>query len=338
MAKASKDMQKLLSINRRAYDYWCMMTDMVSDMMTYPDLWDQTHVDGDDMTGIEMATLIQYAMAAGVSGVAWHPEMGRWVCGRLSWADVQNDNGIARRCVLQGVSWAREYDIKDVAVYRNYYTQNPENQLKWFAQQFSDTDVAQKALIRHTRYTPMPVASNEAEQTEYKNAMKRNIDGEDITVVLRPQSSPLLNGSGQQQKEDDKILNLSDPSMIEKMHFLSEYHAELKKRFGALYGMCFKSSSKSAQETVDEVHGMDNFSLIIPYLKMKSMKDFADQCKRKFGWAGPETVTFTELWQREDEKAEMEGGAEDDSIDQGDRMELAGRDDSGEPDTDGGER
>lgn len=329
-----KDMRQLLKINTRAYDYWCLMTDMVSDMMAYPDLWDQTHVDGDDMTGIEMATLIQYAMAAGVSGVAWHPEMGRWVCGRLSWSRVPNDNGIAERCILTGVSWSREYDINDVAYYRNYYTQNPENQLKWFAMQFSDTDTAQKALIRHTRYTPMPVASNEAEQTEYKNAMRRNIDGEDITVLLRPQSSPLLSGSGQRQTEDDKILNLSDPSMIEKMHFLSEYHAELKKRFGALYGMCFKSSSKSAQETVDEVHGMDNFSLIIPYLKMKSLKDFADQCNRKFGWAGSETVVFTELWQREDEKAEEEGGAEDDSIDQGDRVELAGGDASGDTESD----
>jgi hypothetical protein len=125
--------------------------------------------------------------------------------------------------------------------------------------------------------------------------------------------------------------------MIGKMHFLSEYHAELKKRFGALYGMCFKSSSKSAQETVDEVHGMDNFSLIIPYLKLKSLKDFADQCKRKFGWAGAETVDFTELWQREDEKAESEGGAQDDGNNQGDSAKLVSGDTSGDSESDSAE-
>jgi hypothetical protein len=336
MAKTQKDIKKLLSINCRAYDYWCLMADMCADMFAYPDLWERTRVPDDDLTGIEIATLIQYAMVSGVSGVAYHPELDRWVCGRLSWADVQNDNGIARRCVLNGVSWAHEYDIKDVAFYRNYYTQNAENQLKWFAMQFADTDTAQKALIRHTRYTPMPVASNEAEQREYQNAMERNINGEDITVLLRPQSSPLL-GNGQRQTEDDKILNLSDPEMIGKMHFLSEYHAELKKRFGAMYGMCFKSSSKSAQETVDEVHGMDNFSLIIPFLKLKSLKDFADQCKRKFGWAGSETVEFTELWQREDEKAEKEGGTIDDSETEGSGAELAADDDSADDNADGGE-
>ena len=328
-----KDIRKLLKVNNRAYDYYCFMADMISDMCAYPDLWERTRVPDDDMTGIEIATLIQYAMVSGVSGVAYNADLGRWVCGRLSWSRTPNDNGIAERCILDGVSWTKEYGITDVAFYRNYYTQNPENQLKWFAQQFSDTDVAQKALIRHTRYTPMPVASNEAEQTEYKNAMKRNIEGEDITVLLRPQSSPLL-GNGQRQTEDDKILNLSDPEMIGKMHFLSEYHAELKKRFGALYGMCFKSSSNSAQETVDEVHGMDNFSLIIPYLKLKSLKDFADQCARKFGWAGSETVKFTELWQREDEKAETEGGAKNDGNNQGDSVELEGGEPSGDAEAD----
>lgn len=331
-----KDMRQLLRMNNRAYDYYCFMADMISDMCTYPDLWERTWNPDDELSGIELATLIQYAMVSGVSGVAYNDDLGRWVCGRLSWSRVPNDNGIAERCILTGVSWSKEYDIKDVAFYRNYYTQNAENQLKWFALQFADTDTAQKALIRHTRYTPMPVASNEAEQREYMNAMERNINGEDITVLLRPQSSPLL-GNGQRQTEDDKILNLSDPEMIGKMHFLSEYHAELKKRFGALYGMCFKSSSKSAQETVDEVHGMDNFSLIIPYLKLKSLKDFADQCKRKFGWAGSETVDFTELWQREDEKAESEGGADDDSDDQGDSMELAGGNDPDDTDLDSGE-
>lgn len=331
-----KDMRNLLRMNNRAYDYYCFMADMISDMCAYSDLWERTHVPDDDLTGIELATLIQYAMVSGVSGVAYNADLGRWVCGRLSWSRVPNDNGIADRCILTGVSWSKEYAIKDVAYYRNYYTQNAENQLKWFALQFADTDTAQKALIRHTRYTPMPVASNEAEQREYQNAMERNINGEDITVLLRPQSSPLL-GNGQRQTEDDKILNLSDPEMIGKMHFLSEYHAELKKRFGALYGMCFKSSSKSAQETVDEVHGMDNFSLIIPYLKLKSLKDFADQCKRKFGWAGSETVDFTELWNREDEKAETEGGAQNDGNDQGNRVELAGGESSGDAESDSAE-
>lgn len=331
-----KDMRKLLSMNNRAYDYYCCMVDMISDMFSYPDLWERTREPDNDLTGIELATLIQYAMVSGVSGVAYNADLGRWVCGRLSWCRVTNDNGIAERCILNGVSWSKEYDIKDVAFYRNYYTQNPENQLKWFAMQFADTDTAQKAMIRHTRYTPMPVAANEAEQTEYKNAMKRNIDGEDITVLLRPQSSPLLRNS-QRQTEDDKILNLSDPEMIGKMHFLSEYHAELKKRFGALYGMCFKSSSKSAQETVDEVHGMDNFSLIIPYLKLKSLKDFADQCKRKFGWAGSETVDFTELWQREDEKAETEGGTTDEGETKRSGAALAADDDTPNDNAYGGE-
>lgn len=300
-----KDMQKLLSIPKRSYDYWVLMAGTVCDMFVYPDLWDRTHVDGDDFTGIEIDTVISYAMSNGVSGVAYSKKLGRWVCGRLNWADVPNDNGIAKKCVLNGVSWAEEFPLDKIAFFRNNYFQSPENQLIWFARQFADTDTAQKALIRHSRYTPMPVASTDQEKREYEGALQRNINGEDITVIVRPLSNPLLSQNGQRTEENDRILNLSDPTMIEKMHFLSEYHAELKKRFAALYGMCFKNSSKSAQESVDEVHSMDNFSLIQPFLKLKSLKEFADQCKRKFGWAGSETVDFSELWKREDASAKQ---------------------------------
>lgn len=246
--------------------------------------------------GIEIQTLLKYAMQRGISGVC--KIGGVYKCGKLSWSGVQNDNGIAPTCVLTGTDWSKEFVTKDIAYFRNYYTQSPESQICWFSEQFAQTDLAQKALIKHSKYTPMPVASNDTEKTQYEEAMKRNIGGEDITVIVRPQSNQLLQ-NGARITEDDRILNLSDPTMIEKMHFLSEYHAELKKRFGALYGMCFKSSSKSAQETEDEIHGMDNFSLIIPHIKLNELKLFADKCKKLWGWSGSEAVDFSELWKRE---------------------------------------
>ena len=266
--------------------YLALMRDILYTMFEYPSLSEN---------GVEIQTLIKYAMGNGISGVCY--TNGEFKCGKLSWSGVQNDNGIAPRCVLTGREWSKEFRTEDIAYFRNYYTQTPEAQMMWFAEQFAETDNAQRALIRHCKYTPMPVASTETEKMEYENAMKRNMDGEDITVIVRPQSSPLL--QEQRTTEDDRILNLSDPTMIEKMHFLSEYHAELKKRFGALYGMCFKSSSKSAQESIDEIHGMDNFSLIIPHMKLNELKLFADKCKKLWNWGGSETVDFSELWKRE---------------------------------------
>lgn len=316
-------LQNILKCNRRAFNYWSIMSSMICSMFVYPDLWDKTYTEEDPTSGIEIDTLLQYAMASGISGVAFSPKQQRHVCGRLSWADVQNDNGIAKKCILTGRYWAEEFDTKDVAYYRNYYTQENESQLLWFATQFADTDTAQKALIRHSKYTPMPVASSEPERMEYENAMKRNINGEDITVLVRPSSNPLLQQNSTAPREDDRILNLSDPTMIEKMHFLSEYHAELKKRFAAMYGMCFKNSSKSAQESVDEVHSMDNFSLIIPFLKLASLKEFADRCKKIFGWAGSETVDFSELWRREDQSAKQgDDQSEDPHIDDQKDIEI----------------
>lgn len=271
----------------RKDNYLNLMRNIIFSMFVYPSL---------NENGVEIETLLKYAMCNGVSGVGIVDGVHK--CGKLEWSGVPNDNGIAPRCILMGREWSKEFKTEEIAYFRNYYTQSPESQIVWFAEQFAQTDLAQKALIKHSKYTPMPVASNDTEKTQYEEAMRRNISGEDITVIVRPQSNALLQ-NGTRTTEDDRILNLSDPTMIEKMHFLSEYHAEIKKRFGALYGMCFKSSAKSAQESVDEIHGMDNFSLIVPHMKLNELKLFADKCKKLWSWGGADTVDFSELWKRE---------------------------------------
>lgn len=304
----SKKINKELQLDIAAMNYFRLMLDEFTAMFEYPDLYEKG--------GIEIETLLEYGAIRGCAGVAWSEQQNKYVCGKLSWADIVDDNGIADKCILQGVSWSEEFETDKVAVFRNYHTQSPENRMAWFAGTFAQIDDAQECLIDNTKYTPVPVAANEAEKTEYENVLKRKQKGEKITVMLRPAANPLVQRSGQQQQENARVLNLTDTAMIEKMHYLSEYHSEIKKRFGTLYGMCFKSSSKSAQETVDEVNGMDNFSLIIPYIKKHFLDIFAEQCKEKFGWAGKETVTFTELWKREDEKAEEHSEPEEESIEE----------------------
>lgn len=303
------DMQE----NQRQYFY--IMLNEISAMFDYPDIKEKG--------GIDKETLIEYACVQGVSGVYWDNDLQKFRCGKLAWADVINDNGIADKCVLTGVDWSIELPTEKVAYLLNYHTQNKEKRVQWFADIFSQIDNAQECLIENTKYTPVPVASTEAEKTEYENVLKRKQNGEKTTVMLRPGSNPLIQRAGQNQDENCRVLNLTDTSMIEKMHYLSEYHAEIKKRFATMYGMCFKSSSKAAQETVDEVHGMDNFSLIIPYLRKKCLEDFAERCKALWGWAGKEAVQFSELWQREDEAAEDASEPEEEAIAENKEAEQA---------------
>lgn len=317
IARIDKILNKELQLDLAANNYFRLMLDEYTAMFSYPDLWEKG--------GIEIETLLEYGAIRGCAGVAFSEEQQKYVCGKLAWSDVVNDNGIAPKCVLTGVSWSEEFDTEKVAVFRNYHTQTPETRMSWFAQMFAQIDDSQGCLVDNTKYTPVPVASTTAEKTEYENVLRRKQNGEKITVMLRPASNPLIQqGSGQQQNENARVLNLTDVSMIEKMHFLSEYHSEIKKRFGTLYGMCFKSSSKSAQETVDEVNGMDNFALIIPYIKMHFLKIFADECAEKFGWSGSDTVSFTELWKREDEKAEEASEPEEETIEENAEAEQEG--------------
>ncbi len=306
---------KGIDMKENERQYWYLMLNEISAMLDYPPLREN---------GIDVETLVEYAIVNGVAGVVFDAETGKYRCGKLRWSDIVNDNGIAETCVLTGVDWSEEYNTADVAYLLNYHTQNPEKRVQWFADMFAQIDNAQECLIENTKYTPVPVASNDKEKTEYETVLRRKQEGEKVTVMLRPGSNPLIQRSGQNIDENARVLNLTDPTMIEKMHYLSEYHAEIKKRFATLYGMCFKSSSKSAQETVDEVHGMDNFSLILPHLRKKYMEEFAEKCKQLWGWAGKEAVTFTELWQREDEAAEEASEPEEETISENSEAEEGG--------------
>lgn len=308
---------KEISMSDNQRQYWYLMLNEISAMLDYPPLREH---------GIDVETLVEYALVTGCAGVRYDEAEGKYKCGKLRWSDVVNDNGVADTCVLTGVDWSEECLTADIAYMRNYHTQNSEKRVQWFADMFAEIDNAQECLIENTKYTPVPVASNSTEKTEYENVLRRKQAGEKITVMLRPAANPLIQRQGTNQDENNRVLNLTDPTMIEKMHYLSEYHAEIKKRFATMYGMCFKSSSKAAQETVDEVHGMDNFSLIIPHLRKKYMEEFAEQCKKLWGWPGKEAVTFTELWQREDEAAEEASEPEEETIEENQEAET----DSGE--------
>ena len=303
---------KDIDIAENAMMYLDIMMNECGAMFEYPSL---------EENGIEIETLLQYAMVSGCAGIYFDEREQKYKCGKLKWSDIVDDNGIAAKCVLTGATWSKEIPTEKVAFLRNYHTQQPERKIVWFADMFAQIDDAQSCLIENTKYTPVPVASNQNEKEEYEAVLKRKQAGEKITVMLRPAANPLLQRTGTNQDENCRILNLTDTNMIEKMHYLSEYHAEIKKRFATMYGMCFKSSSKSAQETVDEVHGMDNFSLIIPSIKLKELKKFADMCKEKFGWAGAETAKYSELWQREDEAAEEACEPEEESIKENEEAE-----------------
>lgn len=286
------EMRKYVQLNNDAFDYYNMMIENISPMLVYPSLTEN---------GIEMQTLIEYAAAQGVGAVCEID--GEFRCGFLKWSDILNDNGVAKTCIITGSYWSKEFETKDIAYFRFNHSQQPATHLQWFSRMFANVDDSQRCLVRNTKYAPMPVVATTTEQQKYEDAMKRQQRGEDITVIVSPTSNPLFSAGATQKRESDKILNLGDPAMIEKMHFLSEYHAELKKRFGAMYGMCFKSSSKSAQETLDEIHGMDNFSLIVPYNMKAEMQLFADKCARLWNWGGRDSVRFSELWEREDNDA-----------------------------------
>ena len=119
---------------------------------------------------------------------------------------------------------------------------------------------------------PIPKVTTDEEIEKYVSAMKRVLDGEEITVIS--DNSKLL--GGEHSTIDDNVLRLTDEKAIDKMHFYSEFYENLIKRACTLRGVPFAQNSKSSQSLTDELHDMDIFSLLyITDCYEQRKKDFA---------------------------------------------------------------
>lgn len=66
--------------------------------------------------------------------------------------------------------------------------------------------------------------------------------------------------------------------------------------------MPFTSSQKVAQQSTDEVHGADNFSMIYPLIQLKYRKRMIEDINKTFGLSA--SVKFSEMYENSLEKIE----------------------------------
>ena len=136
----------------------------------------------------------------------------------------------------------------------------------------SDTDIAQRALIRWSRMTPIVKAGNGMETGQMESTLKRVYEGEPWAVIS--DNTKLITGSP--TSRDDNILRLTDESAIERMHFLSEFHYELVRRICNLYNYPFHTTAKSAQNLESEVHNTDVFSQALSDIRYDERENALD--------------------------------------------------------------
>ena len=211
-----------------------------------------------------------------------------WCCTPAYMADVIDNGGYANKITTHGTDYSLELTPdKDCILIANNSAHLPETYIGVIAELLTECDISTKALVKWSRMCPIPKVYTDEQIAKYTEAMRRVLDGEEITVV----SDELELFKDGHSTIDDKILRLSDEKAIDKMHFYSEFYDQLIRRICTLRGVPFSTNAKSAQSLNDELHDMDIFStfyLTDCYNQRKSDFEKAEQFsghKFNFRWS-----------------------------------------------------
>lgn len=222
-----------------------------------------------------------------------------------------NNNGLADKVITHGSDYDLEFDLtrdKCVLIKNNDYLYSEYPNLFWFAEMLARTDNSEKALIIWSKVHPVAKASTGVEADKLKEVLRAMINDDDLFNVVSDNSKII---TGQPNSRDDQVLRLTDENGVDKMHFLSEFHYELIRRYCTLYNIPFRTTSKSAQNLESELHNTDIFSKIINENRLKCRKEAATEINEKFGLNV--SVDYSEILKMENEviEANVENEKED---------------------------
>ncbi len=160
--------------------------------------------------------------------------------------------------------------------------------LSWYAHLISEIDLSMDANIINARLHPTPVAKDSKSKTVIDTVLNNMRNGKLESVV----SDNVI--SEWTDNYDIPMLSLTNISNIEKIQYLSRFYDDTLKRFYNMYGHALQTQNKSAQQTTDEIHGMDSTSLVIPLDRLNCRREMIDNINKMFGTEI--TVDFSPTW------------------------------------------
>lgn len=215
-----------------------------------------------------------------------------------SFVGVCRNDGTSDVVETYGSDYALQIDLTKhnaVIIQNNDFNYSEYVNLLWFADMLARTDDSERALITWSKMHPIAKAQSGVDAKQLQEVMKRIMDNDDMFSVIDDKSKTVNNGSP--TSRDDAVLRLTDENAVEKMHFLSEFHYELIRRYCNLYNLPFRTTAKSSQNLETELHNTDIFSQIINENRLKCRKESAEKISAVFGCNC--TVDFSELIKKE---------------------------------------
>lgn len=192
----------------------------------------------------------------------------------------------------------------EVVVGFNNITHEPCNDIEIDAATLAEIDLSILYLIHYTRLYPVFKAADEKTRDKIVQAFKNMEVGKPLTII----DKPLLEELGIETKSLETE-TLTNPELASVIQFTSKLREDVKRWHFTKYGQTINSSSKLAQETVDEVNGAVSASLIIPLSMLAARRAMIEEVNRKFGTNIE--VNLSGAWRAEVTRYEEISGEED---------------------------
>lgn len=192
----------------------------------------------------------------------------------------------------------------EVVVGFNNITHEHCNDIELDAATLSEIDLSILYLIHYTRLYPVFKAADEKTRDKIVQAFKNMEVGKPLTII----DKPLLEELGIETKSLETE-TLTNPELASVIQFTSKLREDVKRWHFTKYGQTINSSSKLAQETVDEVNGAVSASLIIPLSMLAARRAMIEEVNRKFGTNIE--VNLSGAWRAEVTRYEEISGEED---------------------------
>ena len=181
-----------------------------------------------------------------------------WICAPAYCVTPMRLDGTASEYIIDiPTDGGYIFSEKDkIIMLRNSFAMvNTLKNVDWFAAEFANIDMTLKSLSKGARRSPA-IKTMSCNVNAYTQAAK-NAYNEDAEIQVIADNSDMLTGTA---AKSDSVLDLTDPTIADKIHFISEYREELERRLCTLHGVPFSTTAKSKQNLSDEIHDMDMIS------------------------------------------------------------------------------
>lgn len=198
--------------------------------------------------------------------------------------DCDTPNGIS----LSGVIG------RDCVIMYNNTARFAQTDLIFDAMQLTELDKSSTSNVIFARIAPLFSCSDDRSKDAVKEIIQNVIDGNIEAVVSENLADMLGFGSS----DGIKTIDLFDhPERVQYLQYLSQYYDVIMRRHFSRRGLTIKTPTKAAQQSTDEIHGMDSVSWYYPISKLRARQDAIGEINRIFGTEI--SVQFSDIWQQE---------------------------------------